>query len=91
MLQAQFYIDDCGINALADLQKELGFYLPLKTPSKPSEYTSPPNGGGSAAAKKLAKKEQGHPELWSFVNMTVAFYAVAITGVVVFRSVLARH
>ena len=25
---AQFYIDDCGVNAYADLEKELGYYPP---------------------------------------------------------------
>lgn len=80
---AQFYIDDHAINAFADLEKELGFYLPLSQSATPTTYTSPPPLGGSDAARKYIKQQQGHPRAWSFFHMTVAFYALAITSLYV--------
>ena len=38
---AQFYIDDCGVNAYADLEKELGYYPP-SAPAAASKYVPSP-------------------------------------------------
>merc|ERR1711965_864379 len=38
---AQFYIDDCGVNAYADLEKELGYYPPTAS-AVASKYVPSP-------------------------------------------------
>ena len=38
---AQFYIDDCGVNAYADLEKELGYYPPTSA-AVASKYVPSP-------------------------------------------------
>ena len=38
---AQFYIDDCGVNAYADLEKELGYYPPTAS-AVASKYVPAP-------------------------------------------------
>lgn len=75
---AQFYIDDHAVNAFADLEKELGYYLPLTVPSEPNKNTAPPRGGGSPTAKDLAQRRRSS---WtSVLHTAVAVYAVTLTA-----------
>ncbi|KAJ8608916.1 hypothetical protein CTAYLR_005275, partial [Chrysophaeum taylorii] len=50
---AQFYVDDHAVNAYSDLEKELGFYLPVNMPALPSKYTTPaPSSSSSSSQSK---------------------------------------
>eukprot|EP00633_Aureoumbra_lagunensis_P005303 CAMPEP_0197320112 /NCGR_PEP_ID=MMETSP0891-20130614/57727_1 /TAXON_ID=44058 ORGANISM="Aureoumbra lagunensis, Strain CCMP1510" /NCGR_SAMPLE_ID=MMETSP0891 /ASSEMBLY_ACC=CAM_ASM_000534 /LENGTH=370 /DNA_ID=CAMNT_0042811343 /DNA_START=227 /DNA_END=1339 /DNA_ORIENTATION=- len=84
---AQFYIDDHGINAFTDLEKELGFYLPVKTPAIPSKYTVPPKGSIANIATQKDKQAIHRRTL-----LAVAFgtYAAVLT-LLVLRGSMRSH
>ena len=74
---AQFYVDDKGINAFTDLEKELGFYK-NKKPAVASKFTTPAKSGSFAGASlgKFGSTDKHHS--WPLL-LAVSTYAAVLT------------